>query len=265
METARYGQTISINGVRFSFHPAGHVIGSAQIRVEHKGEVWVVSGDYKTQDDGITTPFEPVKCHHFITESTFALPVYQWQEQATVMQEINNWWKKCGEQGKVAVLTAYSLGKAQRMIQNIDHNIGPVFTHKTIESTNSVIRQQGIALKPTTLVKEHHTESDLKGAMLICPPSAIDSALAKKLGPSAVAVASGWMMLRGARRRRAADKGFVLSDHADWKGLNEAVTATGAENIYVTHGYSEILSKWLKEKGLNARALEIESESDTEG
>jgi len=264
IQTATYGEVIRVNGVSFSFHPAGHVIGSAQIRVAHKGEIWVVSGDYKTQDDRISTPFEPIKCHHFITESTFGLPVYQWQAQHRVMAEINNWWLNCQEQGKVAVLSAYSLGKAQRIIQNVNHDIGPIFTHGAVENTNKVLRNQGIPLKQSTQVTVQHKKADFKGALVICPPSAVDSAWSKVFGNKSTATASGWMMLRGARRRRAADKGFVLSDHDDWIGLNNAVRATGAENIYVTHGYSDVFSRWLCEQGLNAQVLETEFKTDSE-
>jgi putative mRNA 3-end processing factor len=260
-----YNEDVIVNGVKFSFHPAGHVIGSAQIRVEHKGEIWVVSGDYKLEDDGLATPFEPVKCNHFVTESTFALPVYQWKPQHEVMNEINGWWQKCKDDNKVALLTAYSLGKAQRIIQNVDHNIGPIFTHGAVENINQVIRDQGIALAATTQITKETSKSDLKGALVICPPSAVDTPWAKKLKPYSVGVASGWMALRGQRRRRAADRGFVLSDHADWNGLLKAIDATEAENIYVTHGYSNIFSKYLREeKGLNAQVLETEFKIETE-
>lgn len=259
-----YHENIIVNGVKFSFHSAAHVIGSAQIRVEYQGEIWVVSGDYKTENDNISGEFEPVKCNHFITESTFGLPVYQWEPQQRVMNQINDWWRMCQEQGKVALISAYSLGKAQRIIQNVDHSIGTVFTHGAIESTNQVLRAQGIDLKPTTLVDPSQPKSSFKGGLVVCPPSAIDSAWSKKFQPYSTAMASGWMMLRGARRRRAADRGFVLSDHADWRGLNETVEATGAENVYVTHGYSEVFAKWLREKGLNAKVLETEFAAETE-
>lgn len=260
-----YGETVLVNGVKFSFHPAGHVVGSAQIRVEYQGEIWVVSGDYKVEDDGLSTPFEPVKCQHFVTESTFALPVYQWKPQSVVMDEINEWWKQCKEENKVALLTAYSLGKAQRILHNVDHSIGPVFTHGAVENINKVIRDQGIALAGSTQITQEISKTDLKGALVICPPSAVDTPWAKKLKPYSIGVASGWMALRGQRRRRAADRGFVLSDHADWVGLNEAISATGAENIYVTHGYSDIFSRYLREeKRLNARVLETEFNTETE-
>lgn len=253
LETVNYNDEVIINGVRFSFHPAGHIPGSAQIRAEYKGEVWVVSGDYKLEHDGISTPFEPVKCHHFITESTFGLPIFQWQEQPVVMDEINEWWRSCAEKGKVAAIGAYSLGKAQRIINHVDQDIGPIFTHGAAENTNQALRIAGMKLADTTYIDDQVGKKELKGSLVVCPPAAFSSNWMKRLGPAETAFASGWMAIRGARRRRAADRGFVLSDHADWDGLNKAVLDTNAENIYVTHGYQAAFTRWLKEeKGLNA-------------
>jgi putative mRNA 3-end processing factor len=270
LETVEYAEVRTINGVQFSFHPAGHIPGSAQIRVEYKGEVWVVSGDYKVQEDGLSVPFEPVPCQHFVTESTFGLPIYRWEEQPVVMDEINQWWQSCKEKGKVAVIGAYSLGKAQRVINHVDHGIGRIFTHGAVENTNAVLREGGIHIAPTTYVSDEFTKKDFAGSLVVCPPGALGTPWMRRLGPAETAFASGWMALRGARRRRAADRGFVLSDHADWDGLNKAVLATGAENIYVTHGYQSIYTKWLiEEYGLNAVAVstlyEGEGSEDQEG
>ena len=256
LETVEFGEVKTINGVKFSFHPAGHIPGSAQIRAEYKGEIWVVSGDYKVQKDGISTPFEPVACQHFITESTFGLPIYKWEEQPVVMEEINQWWQSCKEKGKVAVIGAYSLGKAQRIINHVDQSIGRIFTHGAVENTNQALREGGMEIAPTTYVSDEFSKKDFAGNLVVCPPGALGSAWMKRLGPAETAFGSGWMALRGARRRRAADRGFVLSDHADWDGLNTAVLATGADNIYVTHGYQTAYTRWLVEEyGLNAVAV----------
>jgi putative mRNA 3-end processing factor len=270
LQTVKYGETVRINGVSFSYHPAGHIPGSAQIRASLNDETWVVSGDYKLGDDGLSTPFEPVKCTHFVTESTFGLPIYRWQRQEEVMAEINSWWQQCKKKGKVAVIGAYSLGKAQRIINHVDHQIGRIFTHGAVENTNAALRQGGIAIAPTTYIDDAVTKKDLAGSLVVCPPGAMGTPWMRKLGPSETAFASGWMTLRGARRRRAMDRGFVLSDHADWRELNEAVAATGAENIYVTHGYQNAFTRWLvEEKGLNAVAVDTlfegESADDNEG
>lgn len=253
-----YGQTTLINGVKFSFHPAGHIPGSAQIRVEHKGKVWVASGDYKVADDGLAEPFEPVKCHAFITESTFGLPIFRWAEQATVIDEINQWWSSNAGTGKISMLSAYSLGKAQRIIQHVDHSIGTIYTHGAVENTNRVLREQGYNIAPTTQLTRDITTKEVIGSLVIAPPSAIGSSWSKRLKPMSIAFASGWMAMRGTRRRRAADKGFILSDHADWDGLYQAIQATGAEQVFVTHGYTDTYTRWLRDQGYDAHVVSTE-------
>ena len=262
LETLPFGEEKLINGVSFSFHPAGHILGSAQIKVSYKGEIVVFSGDYKTANDGFSEAFEPVKCHTFITESTFGLPVYHWQDQKWVFNEMEEWCKNNRNNHHLSILYGYSLGKAQRILQGLPDSVGPIFTHSTIEAVLNVMRNQGVSLKNTIPVNEHLTRADLLSGVIIAPPAVQNSNWLKKFEPIRNGVVSGWMALRGARRRRNADKGFVLSDHADWEGLNEAISLTGAENIFVTHGYTDILSKWLIDKGLNAYPLETNFEGD---
>lgn len=259
-----YGEVMRIGGADVSFHPAGHVPGSAQIKVTVAGETWVASGDYKTEDDGLSEAFEPIRCHHFITESTFGLPVFRWQPQNAVAKEINDWWQTCATGGKTAFLGAYSLGKAQRLMRMLDPAVGPILTHGAVEATNAVMRDQGIALPETTQLTKDTDPKSHKGAIVIAPPSALGSTWAKRFGPRETAFASGWMQLRGIRRRRAGDRGFVISDHADWMGLLDAIKATEAENIYVTHGYTDIFARYLGELGLNAQVVPTEFGSDTE-
>lgn len=258
LETIAYGKKLNINGVEFSFHPAGHILGSAQIRVAYKGEVWVASGDYKLEDDGFAEPFELVKCNTFITESTFGLPVYDWKPQAEVFANMNQWWRENAAQGKVTFLTAYSLGKAQRILQGLDHSIGKVYTHGAVENVNEVIRAQGVALPATRRVTREIPVKDYVGNLVLAPPGALNSAWMKKFKPIATGIASGWMTLRGARRRKAADRGFVLSDHVDWKDLNKVVFGTEAERVIVTHGYTSIYTNYLRSQGLDAQAAETE-------
>ncbi|WP_108837398.1 ligase-associated DNA damage response exonuclease [Tateyamaria sp. Alg231-49] len=255
LETISYGETRQIGGATVSFHPAGHVPGSAQIRVEVAGEVWVASGDYKVVDDGLSTPFEPVQCHHFITESTFGLPVFRWQDQRNIAADINDWWSSCATAGKTAFLGCYALGKAQRLLTLLNPDIGPILTHTAIENTNSVMRAQGITLPHTTQAGPDIVPKDHPGALVLAPPSALDSAWARKFGQRETGFASGWMALRGIRRRRSGDRGFVISDHADWTGLLDAIKQTGAENIYVTHGYTDIFARYLTEVGFNAQVV----------
>lgn len=257
-----YGEVTVINGVSFSFHPAGHIPGSAQIRVENKGEVWVFSGDYKLQHDGISSPFEPVKCHVFITESTFGLPVYKWKPQQEVFSDINQWWIKNRSEGKTSVIAGYALGKAQRILRNIDSSVGRIFTHGAVDAINEVLRSQGLIFAEAPRVTNETPKEHLKGALVICPPSAVGSPWIRRFFPYSLGVTSGWMKLRGTRRRRGADRGFVLSDHADWDELNMAVRESGAERVFVTHGYSEIFAQWLTEKGLDAREVKTKFEGE---
>ena len=257
-----FGEAVNINGVRFSFHPAGHIIGSAQIRVEYKGEIWVASGDYKVADDGLTESFDPIRCHHFITESTFGLPIYRWESNDVIAAQINAWWRENKAADKVSIILGYSLGKAQRILHNLDTSIGQIYTHGAVENINNILRNQGIALPPTTLVTGDIDKKNYRGNIIVAPPSALGISWVNKFKPFSVATASGWMMLRGTRRRRNVDRGFVLSDHADWDGLLSAIKATGAENIHVTHGYVDIFSKYLNEIGYNAGVVSTAYEGE---
>lgn len=252
LETVGYDEPVLMNGVRISLHPAGHVVGSAQIRVEHGGEVWVVSGDYKLEPDGVTQPFEPVRCHTFITESTFGLPIYQWPAQAQVFEEINAWWRHNQAAGKVSLMLGYSLGKAQRLLQNVDHGIGKVYVHDTIWNVNEAIRQGGTPLPAAIRVDRHMAKGQCVGGLLIAPMSVIRSDWVNKICPYVSGAASGWMALRRMQRSRSTDYGFVLSDHADWPGLNAAVEATGAQRVIVTHGYQSAFARHLSEQGYEA-------------
>lgn len=257
-----YDKELSIGGATVSFHPAGHVPGSAQIKVTVNGETWVVSGDYKLADDGLSEPFEPQRCHHFITESTFGLPVFRWQPQEIITKSLNDWWRKCQSEGKTAFLGAYSLGKAQRLLRMLEPEIGPILTHGAIEATNEVLREQGVSLPATAKLTKDTDAKKNKNAIILAPPSALGSNWAKRFGPSESAFASGWMQLRGVRRRRAADRGFVISDHADWPGLLTAIKDTGAENIFVTHGYTDVFTKYLNDNGWNAQVVPTEFGGD---
>jgi putative mRNA 3-end processing factor len=263
LETVGYGERRRIGGATFSFHPAGHVPGSAQIRVEVGGEVWVVSGDYKTVDDGLSAPFEPVRCHTFISESTFGLPIYSWTPQDELASELNAWWSETAASGRRAVLGVYALGKAQRILRLLDPSIGPILTHGAVEATTEVLRGQGIALPATVRITPGMDLKAYPGAMVLAPPSALGSPWMRRLGPVSTGFASGWMRLRGVRRRRAADRGFVVSDHADWDGLNAAIRATGASRVFVTHGYTSQFSRWLSEQGYEAGIVETEYGGET--
>ncbi|MEZ5740474.1 MAG: ligase-associated DNA damage response exonuclease [Burkholderiaceae bacterium] len=249
------GDALTIGRAQVSLLPAGHVLGAAQVRVEVAGEVWVASGDYRVQADSTCTPFEPVRCHTFITESTFALPVFRWEPQSLVMAQLNDWWQDNARQGLASVLYCYSLGKAQRVLAGVDPAIGPIVCHRAVQGINEIYRQAGVAL-PATVAPDDDSPPGLAGALVIAPPSVAGSAWLKRFGPQADAFVSGWMQVRGLRRRRAVDRGFVLSDHADWPGLLQAIEATGAQRIIVTHGQEAVLVRWLREQGRAADSFE---------
>ena len=257
-----FGERRRIGDVDVSFHPAGHVPGSAQIRVEQAGEVWVVSGDYKTTADNLSEPFEPVRAHAFVTECTFGLPIFAWKPEAELAAELNAWWAANAAEGRFSVIGAYALGKAQRIMTMADPSIGPILTHGAVENTNAVLRAQGVALPDTVRVTPDIDLKALAGGLVIAPPSALAGGWIRKFGNASTGIASGWMRLRGVRRRRAADRGFVVSDHADWPGLNAAIRETGATRIFATHGYTSAFHRWLREEGYDARVVSTEYEGE---
>ena len=266
LQTLAYGEPIDHFGVRVSLHPAGHVLGSAQVRLEHRGRVWVASGDYfvaGAQDDpreanATCAPFEPVRCDCFITESTFGLPIYRWAPQRELFADINQWWAGNAAAGRASLLLGYSFGKAQRLLAGVDPGIGPIIVHGAVEPLNRAYRAAGVALPATQRVDELSDKASLKRALVIAPPSVQNSAWARRFGDYSDSFASGWMQLRGARRRRSVDRGFVLSDHADWPGLQRAIAATGARRVIVTHGYESVMVRWLTEQGLEAGSFSTE-------
>ncbi len=257
-----YGERVQHHGVTISLHPAGHVLGSAQVRLEHAGRVWVASGDYylSASDERTPTcaPFEPVRCDCFITESTFGLPVYRWQPQAEVFAQINAWWQANAAAGRPSLLLGYSFGKAQRLLAGVDASIGPIVVHGAVAPLNAAYRAAGVVLPAAATLGDLPDKKQLAGALVIAPPAVHASAWARKLGDFSDGFASGWMQMRGARRRQGVDRGFVLSDHADWPGLQRAIAATGAERVIVTHGQEAVMVRWLRERGLQAGSFRTE-------
>ena len=270
LQTLPYGEEVDHFGVRVSLHPAGHVLGSAQVRIEHAGRVWVASGDYfmsgaeedAAEDNATCAPFEPLRCDCFITESTFGLPIYRWRPQREVFADIDAWWRGNAEAGRASVLLAYSFGKAQRILAGVDAGIGPIVVHGAVEPLNRAYRQAGVALPPTQLATDALDKALLRRALVIAPPSVQGSLWLNRFGEYSDAFASGWMQLRGARRRHAVDRGFVLSDHADWPGLQRAIAATGAQRVIVTHGYEAVMVRWLIQQGLQAGSFSTEYGGD---
>lgn len=261
LQTLDYGEVVHQRDVRVSLHPAGHVLGSAQVRIEHAGEVWVASGDYKTGPDPTCAPFEPVRCHTFITESTFGLPIYRWPDARALSDEIAAWWRANAAAGRTSLLYCYAFGKAQRILSALPGDVGPIVVHGAVEPLNQVYRAEGIALPPTVRADALAREA-LRSALVLAPPSAQGTSWLRRFVDPSAAFASGWMQLRGTRRRRGVDRGFVLSDHADWPGLNAAIDATGATRVIVTHGQVPVMVRWLQERGLEAGGFATEYGED---
>ena len=260
LQTLAWGEVLDLGGVRLSLHPAGHVLGSAQVRLEHHGQVWAVSGDYfvcgdhdDTSGPGLATctPFEPLRCDCFVTECTFGLPIYRWRPPHEVFAEIDAWWAANAAAGRTSLLLGYSFGKAQRLLAGVNPAIGPIAVHDTVEAMNTAHHAAGFRL-PETRRLDALTAAERRGALVIAPPTARGSAWAAGLGEHRSAFASGWMQLRQRQRRAGVDRGFVLSDHADWPGLLRAIRATGAERVVVTHGAEAVLLRWLREQGWRA-------------
>jgi putative mRNA 3-end processing factor len=266
LQTLAYGETIDHFGVRLSLHPAGHVLGSAQVRLEHAGRVWVASGDYylagahddPREDNQTCAPFEPVRCHCFITESTFGLPIYRWCPQREAFAAIDAWWRANADAGRASLLMGYSFGKAQRILAGVDPSIGPIVVHGAVEPLNRAYRAAGVRLPETQRVVDITDKALFRRALVVAPPSVQNSVWSRRFGEASDAFASGWMQLRGARRRRGVDRGFVLSDHADWPGLQRAIAATGCERVIVTHGYEAVMVRWLEQHGYQAGSFRTE-------
>jgi putative mRNA 3-end processing factor len=260
-DTLGWNEPVYINGVRVSLFPAGHIIGSSQIRVEHHGEIWVISGDYKLENDGLSGIFEPVKCHNFITESTFGLPIYNWKPQKEIYENMQDWIRKNQAEGKTSVLIAYSLGKAQRVLLPAAEVTDRIFVHGAVYNMHTALVNAGWKLPVVRRVFEVPRE-ELKGSVVIAPSGAEGSPWLKRFTPYEIGICSGWMQVRGNVRRKNADAGFAISDHADWPGLLQACKATEAECIYTTHGFQSVFTRYLNEQGLYSKEVKTEYGDD---
>jgi putative mRNA 3-end processing factor len=262
-EALPFAQSIVRNGVRVSLHPAGHILGSAQVRIEYQGRVWVVAGDYKTEPDALSEPFEPVRCHVFFTESTFGLPIYRWEPDAVTFGELHQWWRENQNAQRTSVVFCYALGKAQRILKRLDPGTGPILIHGAVERFVGAYEAAGANFPGWLPATPENARASRGRALVIAPPSADSAGWLRKFGEVSTAFASGWMRVRGRRRHMSLDRGFVISDHADWDGLNTAIRATGAEKVFVTHGYAAVLARWLNESGIAAEALPTRFEGET--
>ncbi len=254
-QTCQWEEPIFMNGVKVSLHPAGHVIGSSQIRVEHHGEVWVFTGDYKTENDGISGAYQPVKCHTFITESTFGLPIYKWKPQAGIYTDIQQWILQNKQDSRASVLIAYSLGKAQRVLDAVSTVTDKIYVHGAIYNMQQVLLANKLHHVEVIRITNEINKTEYKNAVIVAPPSAEGTPWMKKFLPYRLGMCSGWMQVRGNIRRRNADKGFALSDHCDFEGLLSSIKATRAEKVFVTHGFQAAFSKYLNEIGIDSQEV----------
>jgi putative mRNA 3-end processing factor len=263
-QTVEWGETTMINGVNVSLYPAGHIIGSSQVRIEYNGEVWVFTGDFKVENDGLSGAFEPIKCNVFITESTFGLPIYKWKKQAVVYNDIQNWVRANQEADKASVIIAYSLGKSQRVIEAVSEITDDIYAHGAVYNMQQTLINAGHSLHSVKRVEADIPKSAYRKAVIIAPSGAEGLPWIKRFTPFSLAICSGWMQVRGNARRKNADRGFVLSDHADWDGLNWTVKETEAEKVFVTHGFQSAFSKYLDESGIPAAEVKTAYGDDEE-
>lgn len=258
-----YGAPFRIGDAHLSLHPAGHVLGSAQVRVEVDGQVWVASGDYKRQPDPTCAPFEVVRCDTFITEATFGLPIYRWPDTGEVAREVVAWRRHCAERGQAAILYCYALGKAQRLLAELrELDDQPALLHGAIQAGVEVYRGAGIAMLDTLPVAQAAKGSDYAGQLILAPPSAAGSPWLRRFRKAQQGFASGWMRVRGNRRRRNYDRGFVISDHADWPDLLRTVRDTGASRVIATHGNTEAIIRVINDAGIAAEPFRTDYGSE---
>jgi putative mRNA 3-end processing factor len=250
--------------VKLSLHPAGHIIGSSQVRVEYQGTVWVVSGDYKTENDGISGEIEIVSCDVFITESTFGLPIYKWKSQQEIFYDLQNWILGNRENGNNSVLIAYSLGKAQRILKAIEKIAPDIYVHGAIWNVHQALVNAGMSLPEVKRITPEMNRNNFNTDIIVAPPSADQSPWMNRFSPYAVGICSGWMQVRGNARRRNADAGFALSDHADWNGLISVIHACGAKKVFVTHGFQSAFSRYLNETGIESAEVKTEFGDEVE-
>jgi putative mRNA 3-end processing factor len=262
IESIPYGQRFTRNEVTISLHPAGHILGSAQVRLEYRGEVWVVTGDYRIDPDPTCSPFELVPCHTLITESTFGLPIYHWDPPEETIAEVLEWWRENQERGWTSILYAYSLGKAQRLLKHLDQDAGPLLAHGAVYGFLPAYQAAGVDLSRVLPATPENAKKHRGKALVVAPPSADGTPWMRKFGDLSTAFASGWMQIRGTRRRKALDRGFAFSDHVDWAGLNRVIKESGAESVWVTHGYSSTVVRWLEAQGKSARVIATRYEGE---
>lgn len=256
-----YREKLRIKDAFVSLHPAGHILGSTQVRIEVDGKVALITGDYKLQPDPTCDPWEAVECDLMVTESTFGLPVFRWPKTQDVIEQLVGWWQENQRQGRTSLILAYSVGKAQRILAEVLANCGPevakdIAVHGAMLGPNRAYRSAGVQLPELPSAASLSSSHDWSRSLVIGPPSSQSTGWVKRFADPSFAMASGWMAIRASRRRRNVDRGFVLSDHVDWPDLLTAIDACNPKQVWVTHGFSEVVSRYLTQRGISARVLQ---------
>lgn len=257
VQTVAYGEKFKLGKTWVSLHPAGHILGSSLVRIETDSSVTVISGDYKRAFDPTCKAFEVIECDFFITETTFGLPIYQWQDSMQTAKEIYDWWQENSRENHTSIIFCYSLGKTQRLLALLaGFTDRTIYLHGAMMALTDIYKAKGIHLASYRPVSEKERKDPLSHELVLAPPSAAGSPWMKRFKEYRTAIASGWMQVRGTRKRKSVDRGFVLSDHADWPGLIQTAEETKATTIYTTHGNGFALAKYLTEvKGVESYEL----------
>lgn len=256
-----YGEPLTIDDVTITLHPAGHILGSAQVLLEHHGQRVVVTGDYKTRPDTTAAPFELVPCDVFITEATFGLPVFQHPDPAVEVARLLA--SVAAQPDRCHVIGAYALGKAQRMIKLVRQagHDRPIYLHGANQKLCEYYQSAGIDLgdlQPAMAKKKH----EFAGEIVVAPPSALKDRWSRRLPDPVVCMASGWMSVKQRAKQSQVELPMVISDHADWTELTTTIPATGAQTIWVTHGREDALVHWCRTQGLDAQPLSIQGREE---
>ena len=255
LKTVEYDKKFLINGINFSLHPSGHILGSSQIKIMTDSETWLITSDFKRQKDKTCKSYERLKTDFLICESTFGLPIFNWESTNKIIDKITKWVNQ--SEDSTSILFCYSLGKAQRLLSELNsQNFKNIYVHKSINNINTIYKNLGIELEEAKIFDNNLEINNLKDCLLLLPPSLNNQNFLKKFKRFQTGFASGWMSIRALKKRSGFDKGFTISDHADWNGLIKTIKESEAKRVFLNHGDGESLANFLRDKeGLDIQQL----------
>ena len=255
LKTVEYDKKFLINGINFSLHPSGHILGSSQIKIMTDSETWLITSDFKRQKDKTCKSYERLKTDFLICESTFGLPIFNWESTNKIIDKITKWVNQ--SEDSTSILFCYSLGKAQRLLSELNRqNFKNIYVHKSINNINTIYKNLGIELEEAKIFDNNLEINNLKDCLLLLPPSLNNQNFLKKFKRFQTGFASGWMSIRALKKRSGFDKGFTISDHADWNGLIKTIKESEAKRVFLNHGDGESLANFLRDKeGLDIKQL----------